>query len=248
MNVTSKRPTRSLPLYWISLWRNQSLLFSSLPIWVLVLVASLDSADKQLLASSFPVLEKQLNLTVSHYRLMRVTVTLSILKCFSNIYHLISTPGRNTRILFVVFESLIRNQSSILGVSRSQIWCLKDSYCTERCLSGLGVVNMCHSFAGIVSLRTGCFSCAQRFCPGFDFTTESNSSSRARRFNNAGQGIWYDGVIRKTSGNGCCRIGRLLRIGMETSILCAGDILSSYGICFSERTESVEERKGKAWD
>jgi MFS family permease len=54
-----------------------------MPIWVLVLVASLDNADKQLLASSFPVLEKNLHLTVQ---------TLGYFSMFSNLSYAISLP------------------------------------------------------------------------------------------------------------------------------------------------------------
>lgn len=81
--ATSGSRPRSLLYFWKSLWRNQQVLFCSLPIWVLVLVASLDNADKQLLASSFPVLERNLHLSVQ---------TLGYFSLFSNLSYAISLP------------------------------------------------------------------------------------------------------------------------------------------------------------
>lgn len=74
---------RSSPSSWRSIRSNQRLLCCSLPIWVLVLVASLDNADKQLLASSFPVLEKDLHLSVQ---------TLGYFSLFSNLSYAVSLP------------------------------------------------------------------------------------------------------------------------------------------------------------
>ena len=83
MTATSGSHPRSLLSSWKSLCGNQSLLFCSLPIWVLVLVASLDNADKQLLASSFPALEKDLHLTAEG---------LGYFSLFSNLSYAISLP------------------------------------------------------------------------------------------------------------------------------------------------------------
>ena len=83
MTETSEIRPRSLLSSWRSVWGNQRLLCCSLPIWVLVLVASLDNADKQLLASSFPVLEKNLHLNVR---------TLGYFSLFSNLSYAISLP------------------------------------------------------------------------------------------------------------------------------------------------------------
>lgn len=55
----------------------------SLPVLVLVLVASLDNADKQLLASSFPLLERTLNLSVD---------TLGYFSLFTNLSYALSLP------------------------------------------------------------------------------------------------------------------------------------------------------------
>lgn len=66
----------------------QSLLTSqvalcNLPVFILVLVASLDNADKQLLASSFPLLERTLNLSVD---------TLGYFSLFTNLSYALSLP------------------------------------------------------------------------------------------------------------------------------------------------------------
>ena len=55
----------------------------SFPTTVLVIVASLDNADKQLLASSFPILERTLNLDVK---------TLGYFSLFSNLSYALSLP------------------------------------------------------------------------------------------------------------------------------------------------------------
>ena len=55
----------------------------NLPVLVLVLVASLDNADKQLLASSFPLLEKTLDLSVE---------TLGYFSMFTNLSYALSLP------------------------------------------------------------------------------------------------------------------------------------------------------------
>ncbi|CAJ1952224.1 unnamed protein product [Cylindrotheca closterium] len=55
----------------------------TLPILILVVIASLDNADKQLLASSFPVLEKTLHLDVK---------TLGYFSLFSNLSYALSLP------------------------------------------------------------------------------------------------------------------------------------------------------------
>ena len=66
----------------------QSLLWNqialcNLPILILVIVASLDNADKQLLASSFPVLERTLHLSVE---------TLGYFSMFTNLSYALSLP------------------------------------------------------------------------------------------------------------------------------------------------------------
>jgi MFS family permease len=55
----------------------------TLPVLILVLVASLDNADKQLLASSFPLLERTLNLSVD---------TLGYFSLFTNLSYALSLP------------------------------------------------------------------------------------------------------------------------------------------------------------
>jgi MFS family permease len=55
----------------------------SLPVFLVVLVAALDSADKQLLASSFPMLEKTLHLEVA---------TLGYFSLFTNLAYSLSLP------------------------------------------------------------------------------------------------------------------------------------------------------------
>ena len=74
-------PNQSKPS-WTALCKNQKSL-CTLPIWILVLVASLDNADKQLLASSFPVLEKTLELSVQ---------TLGYFSMFTNLSYALSLP------------------------------------------------------------------------------------------------------------------------------------------------------------
>lgn len=65
-----------------SLWTNQSVL-CTVPILILVTVASLDNADKQLLASSFPMLEKSLHLDVK---------VLGYFSMFTNLSYALSLP------------------------------------------------------------------------------------------------------------------------------------------------------------
>jgi len=55
----------------------------NLPVFILVVVASLDNADKQLLASSFPVLERTLDLSVE---------TLGYFSLFTNLSYALSLP------------------------------------------------------------------------------------------------------------------------------------------------------------
>ena len=65
-----------------ALFLNQKAL-CTVPIWVLVIVSSLDNADKQLLASSFSVLEKALNLDVQ---------MLGFFSLFTNLSYALSLP------------------------------------------------------------------------------------------------------------------------------------------------------------
>ncbi|KAL3944905.1 MAG: hypothetical protein SGBAC_000996 [Bacillariaceae sp.] len=74
----SSKPALSL----LSLITNQVAL-CTLPILLLVVISSLDNADKQLLASSFPVLEKTLHLDVK---------TLGYFSLFSNLSYALSLP------------------------------------------------------------------------------------------------------------------------------------------------------------
>lgn len=67
---------------WIALFTSQQALLT-LPIIVLVSISSLDAADKQLLASSFPVLEKTLGLNVQ---------TLGYFSLFTNGSYALSLP------------------------------------------------------------------------------------------------------------------------------------------------------------
>jgi MFS family permease len=82
-NMKKSSSTSSQNNSWKSLFLHQKVLCSSIPIWVLVLVASLDNADKQLLASSFSVLEKSLGLGVE---------TLGYFSMFTNLSYALSLP------------------------------------------------------------------------------------------------------------------------------------------------------------
>lgn len=78
-----KRPrAKNKGLSLTSLVTNQTAL-CNLPIFILVIVASLDNADKQLLASSFPALEKTLHLSVE---------TLGYFSLFTNLSYALSLP------------------------------------------------------------------------------------------------------------------------------------------------------------
>lgn len=55
----------------------------SLPIFIVIMIAALDSADKGLLASSFPMLERQLGMSVE---------TLGYFSMFSNLSYALSLP------------------------------------------------------------------------------------------------------------------------------------------------------------
>jgi len=81
VNDTSKR-RKSPDVSLQSLIANQRSL-CNLPVVILVVVASLDNADKQLLASSFPLLERTLNLSVD---------TLGYFSMFTNLSYAISLP------------------------------------------------------------------------------------------------------------------------------------------------------------
>jgi MFS family permease len=78
----SKINSSRTPLTFSSFMTSQKA-FCSLPIIVLVTVVALDNADKQLLASSFPMLEKTLNLDVK---------TLGYFSLFSNMSYALSLP------------------------------------------------------------------------------------------------------------------------------------------------------------
>jgi len=66
----------------VSLFKNQTALLT-LPILVVVIVASLDNADKQLMAASFPMLERTLGLDVK---------TLGYFSMFTNLSYALSLP------------------------------------------------------------------------------------------------------------------------------------------------------------
>lgn len=71
-NTSNKRGSSSL----YTLFANQAVL-CQLPIWILIIVASLDNADKQLMASSFSALEKQLHLNVQWLGYFSLSANLS---------------------------------------------------------------------------------------------------------------------------------------------------------------------------
>ena len=92
----------SLSSVW-TLLTNQTVLFS-VPVLILVTIASLDNADKQLLASSFPMLEKTLHLDVK---------VLGYFSLFTNLSYAASLPFWG----FLVHQYGIQNIHYLLSIS-----------------------------------------------------------------------------------------------------------------------------------
>lgn len=113
---------------WLSLFTSQAAL-CTLPIAVLVIISSLDSADKQLLASSFPMLSTTLGLSVE---------TLGYFSLFTNISYALSLP---------LWGALVHHY----GIGKVHI--LLAAACVSWGLSTMGIAAVGHSVAGQAFFR-----------------------------------------------------------------------------------------------